>query len=65
DEVVEKKTKSNHGDLTIPVYDDAHRLLGYTVIEHDYYKSHKFKRIGIGDEYYVMYSTTEPNLVML
>ena len=61
----EKKKPSAHGDLTIPVPGDDGSILGYTVIHDDYYKSHKYKRQAMGEEYYVMYSTTEPNLVML
>lgn len=53
------------GDLTIPVYGDNHELLGFTVIEHSYYKNHKFRRIGIGDEYYVVYTNGQTNRVML
>lgn len=64
-ELVEKKTKSKYGDLTIPIYGDHGEILGYTVIEHEYYQTHKYKRISIGDEYYVMYSTDEQNLVMV
>jgi hypothetical protein len=60
-----EKPKGKNGDLTIPVYDDNKKLLGFTVIEDDFYKTNKYRWISVGDEYYVMYNNGKSNLVML
>ena len=60
-----EKPKGKSGDLTIPVYGPNNELLGYTVIEDPFYAKNKFRWTSIGDEYYVMYSNDEPNLVIL
>ena len=60
-----RSSNSRYGDFTIPVYDDNQKLLGFAVIDDPYYKNHKYKWVGIGDEYYVVYSNSLPNLVMI